>query len=653
MKYKAMTRSLALAAAVALALAGCGGSGAGAGGPGTTAQPGGGTEAGSISVGATSVSIGSDSATPVDILAAVKSLGNVGLAGQTVQFSTTDPGAVLSVADPKTDASGVATATLRVTDPTARSIVVNAATGTIQGSVSVKVVGTTLTLSGQNIMAFNTRTPYVVSVRNASNVGIAGVPVQLRSAQGNGVAEASAGSGTTDATGQAKFTVDGRVAGADTLTATALGVTQTTEVSVSGDVAAFDSPAPAAEVIVNQAVDVVVRFLSNGQPLAGSPVQITATRGTLAATSGTTDASGYFRTTLSSPQAGRATISALAGSGTANSVDFEFVSRLASSMDIQASPTTIPTNPSGSSSNSSELIAKVRDTAGNPVKGIRVDFSAVQDPSGGSISPAFAMTNSAGIASTAFIAGPNPSGQNQVVLTSRIPGGAIAAGQPAYLTTVADAISVRMNTGNKVTTSGVGETTYEMPFAVVVSDAAGNPVVGAKVTTSYQPVGFYKGSYVVRGTAWGAPDPDDTWAQAWNSPADKPAEFCLSEDGRVGTIDGAPAFIAGNGVLDPGEDLDGDGVLEPSNVASVYVVTEGGKTDSSGFADLVIKYPRGFANWTVIDLQVTITATSGTEVRTNRQIRLPAVVSDLGIQTSPPGGIDSPFGRVLSCTSRD
>ena len=618
-----MTRLLALATAVAMGLAGCGGSGAGAGGPALSDQATGGATAGSILVGASSPTIGSDGATPIEITASVKNANNVGMADQAVIFSTTDAGTTLSVTTPKTDESGIATATLRISDATARAIVVRAAAGQATGEVSVRVAGTSVTVSGQNVMAFNGKSLYVVSVRNASNVGLAGVPVQLRSNAGNLVAEASAGSATTDAAGQAKFTIEGRVPGADTLVATALGVIQTSEVTVSGDVASFEAPAPASEVVVNAATDVAVRFVSGGQPLANDTVQLSATRGTLAATSGVTDAQGYFRTTLTSAQAGFATVSALASSGTATSVDFEFVSRTPAAMDLQASPTTVSANPAGSTSNSSELIAKVRDVAGNPVKGVRVDFSALADPSGGTISPAFAVTNSAGVASTAFIAGPNPSGQNAIQITSSIPGVGVQAAQPARLTTVADALAVRMNTGNKIETPE--STTYELAYAVVVSDAAGNPVPGARVTTSYRPVAYVKGSYVANGGDW---VPTST-------------QVCPSED------------LNENGILDAGEDTDGDGILEPSNVGTVYVASDGGKTDATGFAYVNIKYPRGFANWATIELQVTITATSGTEVRTTRMISLPAAAADLSTSASPPGGIRSPFGVVASCTDRN
>lgn len=630
MKQKAMTRLLALSTAAMIGLSGCGGSGAGAGGPALTPQESA-TTVGSITVGASSPTIGSDGATPIDINAAVKSANNVGMIGQNVVFSTTDSGSTLTVVNGTSDASGLATASLRISDATARSIQVNASSGGVQSSVIVSVAGTSVTVSGQTVLAFNDKSNYVVSVRNAGNVGVAGVPVTLRSVRGNKITESTAGSSTTDAAGQAKFQVSGLIAGADTLTATALGVSHSTDVSVSGDVASFDAPAAKSEAVVNTPIDVAVRFLTGGVPQANSAVQLTSTRGTLAATTGVTDAQGYFRTTLQSSQAGYATLSATSASGAATSTDFEFVSRVPSSMAVQASPTTISANPSGTSTNASELIARVRDSAGNPVKGVRVDFSSIADPSGGTISPAFAMTNSAGIASTAFIAGPNASGQNAVQVTAKVSGTAISA-TPALMTVVADALMVRMNTGNEIQVPDT--TTYQLPWAVVVSDAAGNPVVGAKVTASYRPTRFRKGSYAPNG---------QTWTTAVEAQ-------CYSEDGSA---NGLPdPNNEPNGVLDPGEDYDHDGVLEPGNVATIFVLSDGARTDASGFATLAIKYPRGFSNWVSIEFQVTITAPSGTEVRTKREINLPAEVGDMSANnTSPPGGVASPFGILPDCSN--
>lgn len=619
MKRNIATRLSALSTAVMIGLAGCGGSGAGAGGPSASQSLAG--SASTLTVGASSPTINSDGTSSVEVSAIAKDANNVAVSGQTVTFSTSDPGTILTVGTPKTDASGLASASIRITDPTARAIPVTASSGAAQGTVTVKVAGTSLTVSGQPVIAFGGSGQIVVTVRNSNNTGVPGVPVSLRSAKGNAVSESTAGSSVTDSVGQAKFQVSGISAGSDTLSASALGVSQVLAVSVSGDAATFESPTAASEALVNQAQPVRVRFLRSGVPLAGSQVQLAATRGVLGAATGVTDANGVFETTIQSAQAGQSTVSAMETGGTTATLEFEFVSRIPANMILQASPTTLSINTHGGSTSTSELIAKVRDSAGNPVKGVRVEFSAAADPSGGTISPAFALTNSAGIASTAFIAGPNPTGQNAIRVSASVPGTGVTA-PVAVLTTVADALAVRMNTGNKITAPDT--TTYEMPYAVVVSDAAGNPVEGAAVTVSYRPLRFIKGSYL---------DEDNKWAYTATA-------FCPSEDTDQ------------DGVLSPAEDAagDGDGVLEPSNVATVYVTTPGGKTDATGFALLGIKYPQGFSNWATIELQVTITGTSGSEVKTSRAIDLVPLASDIaGTTISPPGGIHSPFGRTADC----
>ena len=616
----------ALAASALMALAGCGGTGAGAGGKAEGALTA--SAAASISVGVRSPTIGSDGADKVTVVATVKNANNVALAGQPVVFSTTDTGAVLSVDSATTDGTGTAQATLGITDPTNREIVVKAASGAVTGSVTVRVAGSLLTLSGATSISYGGSSTYVVTLKNSSSAAVSGATVALQSKEGNGVAPLSATSNVTDSTGQAKFTVTGSVAGNDTLTAWAQGISQSQNVSVSGNVALLEAPLAEAEVLVNTPQAVTARFTQDGVPLAaGSVIQFAATRGSLTPVSATTDGDGVATVNITSASAGLSTVSAMAPDGTNAAVEFEFVSRTPAAVQLQASPTTVPVNLSGSSTSAAQLLARVRDATGNPVKGVRVNFSADSDPSNGHITPPYALTDSSGVASTSFVAGPNSSGHNLVVVRASIP--STVHTHTAKLTVAAQALSVRIHTGNTLETPD--PQTYLLPYAAVVSDAAGNPVAGAAVAVSYVPTYFFKGQYVDVSGGWEVND----------------AASCVTEDGN------------GNGFLDgigtaTSEDLNGNGVLDPGNVATSFVRTEGGKTDASGFAALAVKYPRGYANWVAILLQVTITAPSGSETVTSTSIRLPALAGDLSsTANSPPGGTDSRFGIAGDCTSAD
>jgi hypothetical protein len=167
-----------------------------------------------------------------------------------------------------------------------------------------------------------------------------------------------------------------------------------------------------------------------------------------------------------------------------------------------------------------------------------------------------------------------------------------------------------------------------MPWTAAVTDSAGNPVVGAAVQASLVGVRFFKGRYFWTGSVWttrGATSDVVPWS-------------CESEDTN------------GNLRLDPGEDRDGDGALEPSNVAIVRVVSTDGRTDASGFANIQVEYAREFANWTQVRLRVTITAIAGTEVSSERTFTLPVLAADIGAETVAPPGAVSPFGAVGDCT---
>ncbi|MFT3801341.1 MAG: hypothetical protein QM766_09005 [Burkholderiaceae bacterium] len=620
--YRRMGATLGLVATIGW-MTGCGGGGAGGQGGADSIQNSSG--ASSIQVGASSPTIGSSAAKTVDIVATVKNASNVALKGQPVTFSTTDAGVTLGVESSTTDNGGVVTAKLTLNDPTMRPVIVKATSGTVEGSVEIKVVGTVLTISGAPTVGFGSSTSYVVAATNSDGTPMAGAQVSLTSAKGNSISPATA---TTSASGQAAFNVTGSADGLDTLTATALGASASTAVTVSGNQIRFDTPVALSEALVNTTHPVRVTYLVNGAPQVGANIELSTTRGVLGGTLLTTDATGSVETTIASATAGIATITATAsGDKTLGSLQFEFVSRTPAALALQASPTTVAVN-AGESSNSSTLLARVRDASGNPVKGVRVDFSAIADPSNGYISPAFATTNSSGVASTAFVAGPNSSGSNQVKVQATVASTAISS--TAALTVASQALSVRVHTGNKLYEPN-GET-YVMPYTAAVTDSAGNPVSGATITVSYTPMYFYKGYYTA-GT--------DGWVSTV-------VQQCVSEDAN------------GDGTLnvEAGEDVNHNGQLDPGTVATVFVAGSDfvtpmadARTDASGFAQIGIKYSRGYANWYGLNLMVTITAPSGTETVTNTLIPvLPALASDIGDKTKyPPGGVKSIFGVAPGC----
>ena len=130
---------------MALALAACGdstisgSSGTGAGGTGAAVA--------GVNVLASSPTLPSTAGQSLSISVIVRDANNVAMEGVTVILST-DSG-TLTVADPVSDASGIVVATLTAGgDPTNRAINVTADANGVLGSVTVNVIGTTLSLSG-------------------------------------------------------------------------------------------------------------------------------------------------------------------------------------------------------------------------------------------------------------------------------------------------------------------------------------------------------------------------------------------------------------------------------------------------------------------------------------------------------------------------
>ncbi len=620
---KRVMRWIALGAGLLTAafVAGCGGGGAGAqnGGSGGTSA----TDPASMQLTTSVPSIGSDGRTSATISAIVKDSANRTMANQQVEFSTTDTGARLQIVSARTDVSGVASATLSIADPSNRVIRVNATSGSLAQSVTVAVIGTQLTLNGPTNLVAGAANEYTVGLRDSAGNVIAAKPISVASAAGNTV---SAPIITTDSAGQARFQVTGVKAGGDTLTVSALGANASVPIQISATQLTFSSPSSGLEIPVATSQTVTVNDLLNGAPQVGQSIEFLTTRGTLSATTATTDASGNASVALSSPTAGAATITARAGNVT-SAQRVEFVSRTPAKINLQPSPSNVGVNLSSTGNNSSQLIAVVRDAADNPVKGALVSFSAVSDPSNGRIEPATATTDSSGVASVAFFPGPNSTGNNQIRMQAAIPSAGIAA--ITTLTASKQELVVRIGTGNLIETPD--STKYAMPWTAVVTDANGNPVVGATIQVSVVGVRFFKGRYFWNGVVW-VPRGETSSLSPF---------ACRSEDTNE------------NLRLDTGEDLNGNGTLEPANIAAGIVNSEGSRTDSTGFANLELRYAREYANWTEVRLRVTITTIAGTEGRADRTIVLPVLAADVTTETNSPPGAISPFGQIGDCAKAD
>lgn len=621
------TRLLSLCSVLMLTMviAACGGKGAGAGGGGATAV----TKAALLSLISSETSLGSDGKKVATITAIVKSELNVALANQPVIFSTDDSGVTLEVPSAITDASGRIEAQLSVTDRSVRDIVVTAATGEIVQTISVPVVGTVLQINGSSTIVFNDRTQYSVSLRDSGGSPITGAAVQVSSASGNTIDPAIT---TTDTQGQAVFDVIGVNPGADTLSASAQGVTSSFATAVSGTQLSYSTPTPGLEITVDDNYPVSVQLIENGAAVAGRTIRFSVTRGVFVGPAeATTDGSGVASVVISSSSAGISTITAtevqgVASSGVTATRETEFVSKSPTKLELQASPTVVGANLSSDGTNSSQLIAIVRDDNDNPVKNARVDFTAVSDPSNGRIEPGFGITDSFGTATASFIAGPSATGFEAVQVQAKLSQNA-AVNASATLTVSELELSVRIGTGNELVDDG-SLTTYRMPWTALVADSSGNPVENALVTVALLSTSYYKGVWLPTTDGW----------------VHTPSIQCASEDLNL------------NGRLDlaPNEDVNSNGELDPGAVAVSRVLQAGSRTDSSGLAEIEVIYPKTYGKWVEVQVRVTITTVSGTEASADQLFSLPVSANDVAnVNIDAPGSTspNGPFGTTADCAT--
>ncbi len=591
------------------------------------------------------------------ITALVKGASNVGVPNADITFSA-DSG-VLLAPDAQTNASGIATVRLSPGSNRAnRSITLTARVGASSQTMVVAVTGTTVTVAGSSALQLGgAASLYIARALDSSSNPIVGMTLTASSVSlNNGVSPASA---VTDLFGNATFSYTPTNAGSDTLRVRATSGTSYTEgtVPISISPVSFDyvAPTPAAgtQFGVNLALanqpKFRVRLLINGVATAGRTVSFSTTRGTVSAVTEVPGLPGHYEASLDSPSAGPALVTAQvnrlsgeAGTGTilgSVSREISFTGILPNAVRIQANPTSIPPNASGSTTNRAGVTATVTDASGNPVAGRQVMFNITADPSNGSLSAGVATTDTSGIARVEYIAGLNSSPSNGVTIQATVPSvnADIAAAlvtnsvapnsPPARLTVSGNALFITIGISNTIGNVLNDPSTYSKPFSVYVTDASGAAVPNQTVTLSAIPTRYRKGQLTY-------PTDGPTWTFAAGSPVGCPSEDQFFSDGR-----------RNNGVLDSGEDTNVNGLLTPGNVAIVSPASV--TTDSAGLATFNLLYGEQYATW--VDADVVATAiVSGTESRSTFPFALTGVVDDFSSEAVAPAAAHSPFGTVVS-----
>jgi hypothetical protein len=565
-----------------------------------------------VTVLASSPSLPSDTGQSLTVSVIVRDVNNVATEGVTVILSA-DSG-TLQFTNPVTDQNGLVTASLTGGgDPTPRPITVTADAQGVTSSVTVDVVGTDLTVDGPAALAQNDVATYTVVLTDAAGNGIANQTVDITSANGNTL---EANTLTTDNSGQAQVQVTATAPGTDTITATALGITAERALNVSNDTFVLTAPAPGAEIVLNTPQTVTMNWSVGGVPQAGQTITFSATRGTLSALTAVTDAAGDATVSIQSTNAGPAVITASNAAGTSTQVQAQFIADSPASIDVQANPFTIGPN------EQSAITAVVRDAQNNLVTNAIVQFD-LQDVTGGQLSVASATTNNQGRATTFYTSSQTTSANNGVTVTATVQGTAVTGS--VQLTVAQRELFISIGTGNSIFEPN--SAAYRVEFAVLVTDSQGNGVEGVTVQAGILSNAYYKGFWSY-----------DAVASAWVQSVT--AGPCIDED-----------INNRNGVLDPGEDLNGSGRIEAGNIATVVSQSSGSgtfTTDAAGFGILDVLYPQEHARWVAVTLEAT-TSVQGTEFAKASNFLLPINSDDVDDENENPPGQVSPFGSSGTC----
>lgn len=529
-----------------------------------------------------------------------------------------------------TDASGVLTAQLSTAgDKTNRTITISAiAGGTAQATLNVNVVGTTVQINGPGSIPLGATANFTAVVTDAGGTGVSGATVMVTSGAGNTV---TLGGTTTDVNGELDFTVTGSAGGNDTITASALGAQDMQAVNVSSDSFVFVIPDPAGpltEIDLGAEANIEVSWLQG----AGLPVTFATSRGSFTDCAGgavanntiVADGAGTAALCVRSSNAGPAVITATNNVGTSIQANVEFVATTPAGIEIQVAPATVPIN------GQSQITGVVRDANGNLVKNQTVSF-VLTDVTGGSLSVPQAITNSQGRAQTVYNASATTSALDGVRIDATVQGFP-AVTNFETLTVAQRELFISIGTGNEIDEPNTAQ--YRKEWVIQVTDAQGNGVAGANVTFSVLSDRYFEGfrSYPLLGPAW----------------VTNQLATCIDED----TLTGNPSYDR-NGVLDPGEDNNGNGRIEAGNIATAVAQAGGGATlvtDQNGFGILDVYWPQEYAYWLEVTLQARASV-QGTESSESTTFQLDGAASDFTNETVAPPGVISPFSVDGDCST--
>jgi hypothetical protein len=580
------------------------------------------------------------------------------MVGVPVTF-TVDNSGTASPAGTITGANGSLAAGIGIGgNSTNRTILVTATSGALTRTVPLTVTDApvvgpptaadlSLALSASTLPNGGTSTITAVATAvDANRNALAGIPVTFTV---DSSAVAIPGGTVTAANGTVAATVG---IGADrsnrviTVTATSGALTRSQSFSVIG---ATLRSALALQVDTNSAGNQVEYTLvdTNGTPMAGLPVSISAPG--LPSAAPVTDFNGKVTYTYTAPAtAGTLLLSASAAGDTQDDTvtvrtpgvgSVPDATQAPLSASITPTPSVVSVNQAGSTANQVELRALFLGTGNVPIQNIRVRFDLADNSAGSDatvswLGGTYAFSDANGVARGTLIPGVRSSPTNGITVRACWSQTDFAVGTcpnaiTNTITITSEALSVNIRT-NELIKEGAARLTYVKEFVVMVVDSAGVAKQDVLITPSVDLAGYWKGEYqfVVA---------EQLWLQFIS------AGQCLNEDDNR------------NGVLEAGEDFNGNGELDPRKSDVAVKMVGSSRTDANGIAIVQIEYGRSVATWVDFEITVTASGVSGTESRAKYKGfrgglgNLPAPGSALTDRTVAPAFVVSPYGRASSC----
>ena len=345
---------------------------------------------------------------------------------------------------------------------------------------------------------------------------------------------------------------------------------------------------------------------------------------------------------------------------------------VANPLILQLERTTLSTN------GETNVISTVKDPQGLPVKNAIVEFSLVQDPSGGRLEKGYAITDDSGNATVKYFSGRTPTANDAVQIQATVRKIQINGHEENTNQTVVSEIKT-MTVQTNATFIGFGfadkirqhpdgrQIYYVYDGSIFVNNNIGQPAANQPVSISIIPVQYLLGEYYVIPKVPGKaaqpavlnPVTGEVITPAQDAVADIPAKWGVRSYDSAGmtlpyAFNCANEDANNNGILDNLEDANGNGKLDPLNPATILSangteVVNGQTitTDGTGKLDFSIRYTKESAEWFVGMIKVT-TKVNGTEFVEYRTLTLPAAKEDVSEPdaTSPtrPNWI-SPFGN--------